>query len=224
MPRNFTDKSLWNIANVGINDCNVSSLGEIDNILAAVGVSVNYGSQDDLGKRVVISDAEFAAGPSWYIKANGTLYGGVFQAVYIDPAATAANLTTGDVCFLKDNTNSLGADTGAQVYAVTDYSHADAVGLIAGVCLTPTVTPGNYTIIQVHGKVAMNFSATAPGDTAIGSAVVVDTATTNGKVTTLAAAATVSVADIQLYLGDNIAAAAANTVVPVQLKRLFGRY
>jgi len=223
-PINFTDKSLWNVAgSVGINSCNVSTLGEINALLATAGVPVNYGSQQDLGKRVVITDAEFAAGPQWYVKANGTLYGGVFQAVYIDPGATVANLTVGKIAYLKDNTNSLGADTGAQVYAITDSANADSTSLIAGICLTPTVTAGNYTIIQVHGKANVKFTATLTGTGAVGVTVVAGGATA-GTADVPTQSGNPTYANIGLILGNAVITPTNAGTTPVQLKTFFGRY
>jgi hypothetical protein len=224
VPINFTDKSLWNVAgNTGINNCNVATLGEVNSLLADAGVSVNYGSQGDLGKRVVISDKQFSAKPSWYVTANGTLYGGIFQAVYIDPGATVANLTVGKIAYLKDNTNSLGADTGAQVYAITDSAHADAVGLIAGICLTPAVTAGNYTIIQVHGKANVLFTATITGTPAVGVSVIAGGATA-GTADVPTQSGNPTWANIGEYLGNAVILPVDATATPVQLKTLFGRY
>ena len=225
MPINFTDKSLWNVAgSSAINACNVSTIGEINSLLATAGVPVNYGSQQDLGKRVVITDAEFASKPQWYNTSNGTLYGGVFQAVYIDPGATVANLTVGKIAYIKSNTNSLGVDTGDQVYAVTDSAHADSTSLIAGICLTPTVTAGNYTIIQVHGKASVQFTATLTATGSIGATVVAGGATA-GTADVPTQSGNPTYANIMLILGTVIQAAAANaTISPVQLWRLFGRY
>ncbi len=182
-----------------------------------------YGSQGDLGKRIVIADAEFASNPLYTQAANGTLFGGVFQPVYIDPAATVANLTTGKIAYLKDITPTGGvADSGAKVYCITDSAHADAASLIAGVCLTPTVTAGNYTVIQVHGKVNIQFTATLTGTGAIGSPVIAGGATAGTA--DVPAAGSPTYATLGQYLGNAIVAPTNAGLTAVQLKTFLGRY
>jgi hypothetical protein len=215
MPLNFTDKSFWNAA-FQINGTNVTTVGEINAMLAAAGVPVNYGSQQDLGKRIALADSEVAA---YQNTANGTLYGAVYQLVYVDPGATAANVKTGTVAFLVDKTPSTGAaNSGALVYAVSDQSHADSTSLPAGIFLN-SITPGNYGFIAVHGKVNALF--TTIGTAGIGAGVFVG-ATGNGTVDTGSAA--VTMATIGTYLGNAIVAPVTLTQTPIQMKTLLGRY
>lgn len=160
---NFADKSLWNPGNIALNNVNVATIGEVNAMFAAQGLQINYGSQDDLGKRIVIAEADAA---SWSLTSVGTLYGGVYQLVHVNASATAANVKQGTTAFALDGT----ANAGAQTYDVTDGAHLVALGQIAGVFLN-AITPGNYGFIQVHGKATVQYIATVTATTA-GSAII----------------------------------------------------
>lgn len=204
MPINFTDKSLWNVANPAINNVNVATLGEINSVLNAAGVTVNYGSQGDLGKRIVFTEAEVA---NYTYATNGTLYGGIYQAVLVDSGATAANVARGKVAFLKVS--------GASTYSVTDQANADSVNLVAGVFLN-SITPGNYGIIQVAGKVSVKVTTVTSH--ALGVALVVG-ATGDGTVD-VATAPTVN----NMIGNALVDPATTGTIYAAQTKFLFGRY
>src|SRR5208282_1556361 len=162
MPRNFSDKSFWNAApGFGVNNVNVATLGEVNAMLALAGATIAYGSQDDLGKRFILSEAE----ASIYQYGSNAIYGAIYQPVYVDSGATAAEVAVGKVAFTKDTGTTAG--TGAKTYAVTGQGGADAVDLIAGVFLN-TITPGNYGIICVGGKVAVKYRNTPSVTPAVG--------------------------------------------------------
>lgn len=179
MPRNFTDKSLWLGGNIQINNINVASLGEYS--LVAPG-SIPYGSQDDWGKRVELSNAEIT---NYTNTTNGTLFGALYQLVQVHASASASNVQTGRVAFLKNQA------AGSNVPVVTDEAQADADSLVAGVFLN-AITPGNYGAICVGGKVNVKYYTTltvatpAVGDlvgTGAGNGTVDDIAAHSGNVT-----------------------------------------
>lgn len=211
MPINFSDKSLWNVqAAGGINNVNVSTLGELNQIMLAAGAVIPYGSQGDLGKRLVVTEAEAA---SLSYTTTGTLYGGIYQPVQVSSAATAANVARGKAAFLLDS--------GASGYVVTDYAHADILSGVVGVFLN-SVTPGNYGFVQVHGKASCLFGATLT-DTSANDAVVVNLANADG---TFDALATTAITALLLgkWIGQCIVAPTASTISTVFLKALMGRY
>jgi hypothetical protein len=157
--KNFTDKSLWNAGNIAINNVNVATLGEINALLSGI----NYGSQDDLGKRIVIAEVDAA---DWSLSSVGTLYGGIYQLVHLDASATAANVGKGKAAFLLDGVSN----AGAQIYDVTDEANAVALPHLCGVFLN-SITPGNYGFIQVHGKYSCQYIAAVTAVTDGGSVV-----------------------------------------------------
>lgn len=212
--RNFTDKALWNAGNIAINNVNVGTLGEVNAMFAALGLAINYGSQDDLGKRICIADADAA---SWSLSSVGTLFGGVYQLVQLSSAATTANAVRGCAAFTQDGVSN----AGSQGYVVTDESHADAVGLIGGVFLN-TITPGNFGFIQVHGKATVKYNA-AVTDTTVGDVVIVKGAG-DGTFDALAAATAVTDVVMAKFVGLAIQAPVAANLKTIQMKDFLGRY
>lgn len=211
--KNFTDKSLWNPGNVALNNVNVATVGEINAMFAAQGLPINYGSQDDLGKRIVIAETDAL---SWSLTSVGTLYGGMYQLVHVNASATAANVGQGKTAFFLDGTSA----AGAKIYDVTDGANFTAIGQIAGVFLN-SITPGNYGFIQVHGKTTVKYIATVTATTA-GSAVIPsgtaglwDAPTQSGNPTFL---------QINQILGVSISNPANGALGTVQMGILRGRY
>ncbi len=164
MPKNFTDKSLQNIMKQGgLNAINVATLGELNLIMQAAGATIPYGAQGDLGKVGAFTDAEIK---NYTYAANGTLYGGLYQLVNVDSAATAASVATGTLAYLKHS--------GRSTYSVTDVAHADATGMVAGVFLN-AIAPGNYGaifvgsgLVNVAFKTGLTNGTPAIGDNVVG--------------------------------------------------------
>jgi len=169
MPRNYTDKSLWNVP-FAVNNINVTLPGEVSPFFSTLGSpgQVTYGSQDDTGKRIALTLGEIA---NYTYTTNGTLYEGVYELVQVDASATAANIYTGACAYyLFSNITSS--------WVVTDSAHATSVSIPAGTFLN-AVTPGNYTAIFVGGgRVNVKYTASLTnGSPAIGDVVVVNGAT-----------------------------------------------
>lgn len=169
MPRNYTDKSLWNIP-FALNNINVTQVGEISPYFAALGSpgQVVYGSQGDVGKRVCLTLSEIT---NFTFATNGTLFEGVYELVQVSSAATAANIYTGAAAYY------LFSDT-TQSWTVTDSAHATSTAIPAGTFLN-AVTPGNYTAIFVGGgRVNVQYTATlTQGSPAVGDLIVTGGAT-----------------------------------------------
>lgn len=220
---NFSDKSLFNPA-FKINNVNVALLGQLNSMLQASGVNIGMGGQDDLGKRITIMEQDAA---DWTLAANGTLFGGIYQAVQVDSAATAANVGVGKAAFIKETATGGAAGSGAQGYVVTDESHADATSLMAGIFLN-SITPGNFGFIQVHGKVNLLFRAVLSQAGAVGGLVLLAGLGT-GVFDTIVApgafpAGAITSSNYGLVVGLQLAAAANAGTSAVHLTRLFGRY
>lgn len=211
---NFTDKSLWNPGNIALNNVNVPTLGQVNAMFAAQGLQINYGSQDDLGKRIAVAERDAL---SYSLTTVGTLYGGLYQLVQVSSAATAANVAVGLAAFTLDGA----ANVGAQGYVTTDESHADAVGLIAGVYLN-SITPGNYGFIQVHGKATVQYRA-AVTDATVGDVVIVQGAGT-GVFDSLAAATAVTDVVMSKWVGNAIQLPVNSLLKTIQMSILRGRY
>jgi hypothetical protein len=143
--RNFTDKALWLTGNVQVNNINVTQLGQISTVAPG---PINYGGQDDWGKRVEISNDSIA---TYTNTTNGTLFGALYQLVQVDSGATAANVKTGTMAFLKDQA----AGNGVPVVTSEDVQTG---GQVAGIFLN-SITPGNYGAICVAGKVNALFAS-----------------------------------------------------------------
>jgi hypothetical protein len=110
-----------------------------------------------LGNKITFSEDDAA---KLSIAATGTCYNGTYQMVRISPSATATNnnLTRGRLVFWDTTAAS-------DLYQVTnDETQNGGSPLIAGVLLN-TVTPGNYTIIQVTGKASVQMRATVTAAT-----------------------------------------------------------
>ena len=139
MPRNFTDKSLYNAGTTEINNTNAVQVGQVSGMFAAQGIALTFGNQDDIGKRTILAATDNFA--NFTYPANGTLYEGVYQLVQVSAAATSTNVGTGRAAYW--NLTATG-------YQVTDEAHATALSLKAGVFLN-SITPGNYGFIFVGG-------------------------------------------------------------------------
>lgn len=169
MPRNYTDKSLWNVP-FAVNNINVTQVGEISPYFATLGSpgQVVYGSQDDTGKRICLTLTEIA---NYTYTTNGTLFEGVYELVQVDASATAANIYTGAAAYyLFSNVTSS--------WVVTDAAHATSLAIPAGTFLN-AVTPGNYTAIFVGGgRVNVKYTASLTnGAPAVGDLIVTGGAT-----------------------------------------------
>lgn len=130
----------------------------------------------------------------------------VAPTITITGAGTAATATSslvtansaliaGQVLYWK-NTGFLGAD----VYTVTNIQTLNT-GQLAGVLLNPTWTPGNYSWIQVAGRVAGLLDATSatavtPG---VGLYLSASTGTSNASLTAIAGTATAFVGVAEGY-------------------------
>lgn len=224
MPRNFTDKSFWNAATNFLNATNVTTLGEFNSVIAGLGGGpINYGSQDDIGKRFIASEADLVpASASKFILSTATaLFGGIYQAVQVDAGATAGNVAAGKAAFILETATGGAAGSGALGYVVTDEAHAIAIGLMAGIFLN-SVTPGNFGFIQVHGKAQCLYNA-AITDATVGDIVVVKGAG-DGTFDALAAGTAVTDVVVAKNIGLALVAPVAGQIKNVHLTRLFGRY
>jgi hypothetical protein len=94
------------------------------------------------------------------------VYGGWFQ--YVRLAAASAVPIPGQILFWDTLANA--ADNLFQVTTAENGS-TDTAMLRAGICLTPTVTVGNYTLIQVEGPCYVKFRAALTSAGAAGSRV-----------------------------------------------------
>jgi len=220
MPRNFTDKSLWNPANPALNDVNVTILGEVNSFFANLGATSapQYGSQDDNGKRVVFSEADLASGSLYLNSTLQQLYGGIYQVVFVDSGATAANIGPGLAAFAL-NTGTV-SGTGAINYCVTTADQAVSVQHMIGVFLF-AATPGNYTVIQVHGKCPVQYIATVTATTA-GSTIILSG--TAGKFDAPTQSGSPTLAQMGTILGNAISAPANGAIGTVLMRNLDGRY
>lgn len=225
MPGNFTDKSFWNSATTFLNNTNVATLGELNTVIQALGGSVipQYGSQDDLGKRCMFfeRDLQPASASKFVVSTAQQLFGGVYQAVKVDTAATAANVAAGKAAFILDTQAGGTAGSGALNYVVTDEAHALALTLIAGVFLN-SITPGNFGFIQVHGKVDVLYNGVVT-DLTVGDPVVVKGAG-DGTFDALALATAATDLTVGKTIGYAIIAPAAGTQKAVMMNWLRGRY
>lgn len=226
MPNNFTDKSFWNAATNFLNNTNVATLGELNTVIQALGGNVvpQYGSQGDLGKRCVFTEGDLTpiAASKFLLSTATALFGGIYQAIQVDTAATAANVAAGKAAFILDTAAGGAANSGALGYVVTDEAHALALTLIAGVFLN-SITPGNFGFIQVHGKavVLYNGALTDPG--VVGDSVVVKGAG-DGTFDALALATATTNLTMGKNIGFAIQASVISSLKTVQMRGLLGRY
>jgi len=211
--RNFTDKSISNPGLLQLNNINVATLGQLNSLLQAAGVTISYGGVDDLGKRLIVSEADAV---DWTLAANGTLFGGMYQAVQVAATAAAGNVAVGKVAFFN---NAAGSAAG---FVVTDESVADNNGEVAGIFIN-TITPGNFGFIQVAGKVNVLLkNPITNGAPAVGDALF--SGGGSGTVDDLTLASVFSTAFLNRYLGFAIALPASNTTIAMQLRPIFTRF
>lgn len=132
-----------------------------------------------------------------YNAVNGTVYGGV--ARYVRLAAAAAVPVVGQILFwdltVVDN-----------LYQVTtvETGSTDGAMFVAGITLTPTLTPGRYTIIHDQGDVPVQFRGTLTSAGAVGSRVYaagVGAGVDNGFADVLSSAAPTLFSDVSLMQG-----------------------
>ena len=229
MPRNFSDKSFWNVATTKVNATSVPVAGETNSLFQNLGLPCPpaYGSQDDVGKRVVLSEVDMFPGASsqYQLSTGPQLYGGLYELVFVDSGATAGNIGPGKAAFLKDVITGGGTDSGALIHAVTTEDQAASFNQITGIFLF-AATPGQYTFIQVHGKAIVQYRA-AVTNAAVTGAVMLQGAGT-GVFDSIAAATAIVAgtanAAIGSYVGQAISVPANGAIGTVQLRPLFGRY
>lgn len=217
-PRWFSEKSMWLQGTLAVNNVNVASLGQLNSLLQAAGVTVPYGFLDDLGKRIILSDAEAAA---FSLTTTGTLFGGAYQLVQVDTGATGANIGVGKAAYLLDTATGGAANSGSQGYVVTDSANALATNLGVGVFLN-TITPGNFGFIQMSGKATVLYTA-APASLVAGCAVVFK-GVTAGTFDTILDATAITGALMSAWVGNSIQAPVANQLKTIMMKTLLGRY
>lgn len=229
MPRNFTDKSFWNVATTKVNATSVPVAGEINSLFQNLGLPCppQYGSQDDVGKRVCLAEIDMypIASSQYQLSTGQQLYGGIYELVYVDTAATAANIGPGKAAFLLDTVAGGGTDSGALVHCVTDESHAASFNQLCGVFLFAAAV-GTYTFIQVHGKAVVQYRA-AVTNAAVTGAIMLQGAGT-GVFDSIAAATAIvggtAGAAIGSYIGQAISVPANGAVGTIQMRPMFGRY
>lgn len=229
MPRNFTDKSFWNVATTKVNATSVAQAGEVNSLFTNLGLPCPpaYGSQDDVGKRALLTEQDmYPITSSQYELSTGQqLYGGIYELVYVDAAATAANIGPGKAAFILDIVTGGATDSGALVHCVTDEAHAISINLIAGIFLF-AATPGQYTFIQVHGKAVVQYRA-AVTNGAVTGAIVLQGAGT-GVFDSIAAATALTAGtagtSIGSYVGQAISVPSNGAIGTIQMRPLFGRY
>ena len=220
MPRNFTDKQIFNaLANLGLNAINVSSTGQLNQMLSSAGIPGGvpiYGSQEDRSLRAWFTARDFLTGSRYMNTANGTLFGGLYQLVLVDSGATAANVAVGKVAFIKNTT------AGNQSYSVTSEDAASSNSEVAGVFIN-SITPGNYGAICIAGKVNVLLkNPITNGSAAEGDALFAGGGA--GTVDDLTLASTFSTLFLNKYLGVALAAPVSNTTIAMQLRHIFGIY
>jgi hypothetical protein len=113
-----------------------------------------------LGKRLLLDQDEVI-----FDSAMGTVYGGEFQ--YVRLASTALAVVVGQLVFWDPSA----ADQNLFVTTTSESGSTDAAVLVAGVVLNSGWTPGNYSWIQIQGRVPVKFRAALTSAGAIGSPV-----------------------------------------------------
>jgi hypothetical protein len=139
----------------------------------------------------------------------------MYQAVKVDPSATAGNVAVGKVAYLLDSTTTT---TGEYMFVVTDEAHATSTAIPVGVFLN-TIAPGNYGVIFAGGgKINVLFKAgITNGTPAIGDNVVA-----GGGTGFVDDASAKTVAPTGLALGTAITAPASSTISPIWIKSPLG--
>lgn len=136
------------------------------------------------------------------------LFGGIFQYVnfYVSQTATP---TVGNIAFWKTDSSY-----------VTTSDEPTGVSDIAGIVVSAT-TKGNYGLIQIDGKVNVNFRATpSKGTPAIGdlvTAAAVGAGADNAKADVLADATTMTPVQVRHILGIAVTAPTGGAASPVRL-------
>lgn len=95
---------------------------------------------------------------------NGNIFNGWFR--YVRLAAAAAVPVVGQILYWDVSVE----DTLYQV-TTAESGSTDAAMFVAGICLTPNLTVGNYTVIQDWGDVPVKFRGTLTAAGAAGSRV-----------------------------------------------------
>lgn len=180
----------------GLNACNSASpTGQQDAQGNNIASGLTAGKMIFLGP----NEAESNAAP------GTTLYDGAYQWVQLDSNATNTNCEAGMAAYIVVDSTASAANN--RNLKVTDYSHALAPGMMAGVFINPAtykgndnkVTPGNWCFIFVGaGAVQVNIdtaTGTAIGDTVdnnegSGSGFVSNASTTTTTAATLGIALT----------------------------------
>lgn len=140
-----------------VNNVNDAVIG----MITAPGGLGNTKFAGQLGKFVEYDDSDIK-----FDSTKGTVFGGIFQ--YVRLAAAAAVPVIGQILFWDTVANA--ADNLFQV-TTAESGSADTAMLRAGICLTPSLTPGNYTLIQVEGPTFVKFRGTLTAAGAAGSRV-----------------------------------------------------
>jgi len=214
--KNFSDKSLFNPGNVFLNNVNVAAIGQINSLLQAAGVTIGMGGQDDIGKRIVLADVD---GPDWSLASVGTLFGGIYQLVQVDSAATGANIFTGAAAFLLDTAAGGAANSGSNNYVVTDSAHALGTSHCVGVFLN-AITPGNFGFIQISGKASVLYGA-AIASASLAATVLAASATAGAFDNVVAAITGITLAQA---IGVPIQVPVVSTLKTIQMFGLRARY
>ena len=170
----------------------------------------NYPTGLNVGKVIEISDLMAASLTAPGTATSNQLFGGAYQWVQVDSAATAANVAPNLAAFIKWPTVATDA------IVVTDEAHATAESLPAGVFIQ-TITPGQYGFIFVGaGKVNVAFKTPLTTAGAVGNTVNVG----GGSGTFDSFSAT---AVNNQSLGIAVTAPAASTVSPIYIKDIIYR-
>lgn len=143
--------------------------------------SVSQGNQTLPGDHVVWDDAT-AQGISK--TSVGTCYGGYYQYVTLDSAASTLYL--GQALYWKMTSNTQG------VYCVTNVQTGNTPAF-AGVLINPTWTPGNWGWIQNLGRATVLVDA-ASGAVSIGSSMSLSAATGTSNASVLVSTSTAATA------------------------------
>lgn len=124
------------------------------------GVQASQGEQTLPGDHYVLDEAAALGASKTSV---GTLHGGYYQYVLLDPSATT--LALGQALFWKLVSNTTG------IYTVTNVESGN-LPLFAGVVINPSWTPGNYSWIQALGRATVLSSGaiTAAGGVSLAAA------------------------------------------------------
>jgi hypothetical protein len=188
--------------NVGVGDAGIGT--------SNAGVfPVNEGAYGQLGKNVFIDTGELVN----YTSSSGTittLYGGWFK--YVKFASTwSATMAAGQALWYTDKAGMLANTVSAD--------HA-ATGILAGFCIAPSVTKGNYWWIQTGGIVNVLCKTSSVTSNIAGDYAFITSGTTS-TVDALGDAGTPSTGLIQkLYIGQTLEALVADALKLVAVRPL----